>query len=247
MLPFMALIALAIGFFIYHFVFGTNRHRENIQSRYREIVANGITKLLGDNWSHSAHQHLPQRKVEGCFLFNRPIDYYRGDYLISGEIKGKHIEMSEIFTQTETPSIGGRKKYYEDTFNGLFIVVETNKKAENQLVLLPNSLFDSFDKMPLPEVAIDLKKLNKRYRVFSHDQSAATAILGNEFLEKLYAFEKLAGGEIFMELVGNQIYIAIKLRKPLLKTAMTTTLQDFKRVETYHNQNLALLEVIRAV
>ena len=244
-LPFNALLVLAFGYLIYRLAFGSDRVRQNIQKEYQNILLTKLAAFLGEKWTFSKLNYLPQKELNGCYLFGDSIDKYDGDWLFRGDYNGRQLSISPIYAEKEDP-YSGEKKRYLDVFKGYAFVIKTQGEFSGQTMLLPKSFSEDSQR----NYSEALKKLDipgalsKKYSGLTSDSLEGQAILSQSLLEKVEIASKQIGKEILLEMNGDKIFIAFPESKKLMRVSVATTVMNFETANGFYQMLNSILSIL---
>jgi len=92
-------------------------------SDFKSKIIARIVGFIDESLAYRADAHMSLAEFQGCRLFNRRPDRFRGDDWVGGKVDATTIEFSEIHAEYKTESRdskGRRRTHWHTIFKGLF-------------------------------------------------------------------------------------------------------------------------------
>lgn len=162
---------------------------------------------------------------------------------INGFIGGVYIDAFKLNLENKEKDSDGKEQTIE-VFNGLCLKVNFHKKLTGRTYIYVRFDLTSLKrrKFPMGCLPVDLEypDFERFYDAYTTDQIEARYILTPRFIERIWSFHNLIGGESFiMAFDSNGIYILLSGLEPYL-TGAYYKMTDPQFIETYI-KNIALL------
>jgi len=185
------------GNFIIYGVFGicsgfwflANKVKKNFEIKVKKGVIESFLAFFGD-FKWMPRESLPREEIEQSKLIGLITDLKADDYF-QGTHKGLKFVISEFKTWR------GRGKQRHQTFGGIFVKIDMNKKIQGHTIVTEElsvaKQLTTFNKFPLcgvdssglEKVELEDIEFNKMFKVYSTDQVESRYILTTTFMERL--------------------------------------------------------------
>ena len=215
-------------------------------SDFKSKIIARIVGFIDESLAYRADAHMSLAEFQGCRLFNRRPDRFRGDDWVGGKVDATTIEFSEIHAEYKTESRdskGRRQTHWHTIFKGLFFRADFNKDFNGSTVVLPDTaerLFGGLGKwlQSVNFTRSDLIKLEdpdfeREFAVYGDDQVEARYILSTSLMRRILEFKQRTGKRIYLSFVRSCVYVAVPYTKDLFEPRLFRTLLDFEPIQEY--------------
>ena len=229
----------ALGGFVYRFM--TAGYTQGFKEHVITPLIHAIDPHLLYNPRFMVSQHLFERSD----LFKHPVERYRGNDYVKGQVEGVPMEFSDIHAEYRTRDSKGRTQWHT-LFRGLFLVAEFNKHFKGKTVVLPDSAEKTFGTLIggwLQSknfsrdglIRLDDPEFEKHFVVYGNDPIEARYILSHSMMKRILSFQKKLPHPLFVSFNQNHIHVAIATGKDLLEPAIFRSLLDYDQAMEYVN------------
>ena len=253
MIPILIIVFLLISLLMYFFIFGFKRNRTNFRTEYKKIVIGKLMQFINPELAFTPNLFITQNKYDLSKIFLSNPDIYSGEDLVSGKIEKTQVEFCELHTQDRQTDHKGRTTYVT-IFKGLFFIADFNKHFHGQTYVLSDfgeRFLGFFGKLMQninvgrPEVVrLEDPEFEKIFVVYSSDEVEARYILSTSFMERLVEFRKKMNSSVQLSFVGNNIYMAIPMKKNLFEPSLRRTVMNFEDIKEYYKQILFCTSIV---
>lgn len=163
------------------------------------------------NWEYGKHIDIEKEVLKNSLIFGKFRDVETGDCFL-GSYKEVNIKICEKSFYKYWLGIKSRKNKIE-TFDGLVLELDMNKKFSSHTVVLKDSRwFNAFKlKSGYQKVALEDVVFEKEFEVLSKDQVEARYLLTPLFMEQILKLKKLyKGKKIELSFKDSKVLIAVK-------------------------------------
>ena len=220
-------------------------------SQFKEQVIQKIVRFVDPGLTYAQTGCVPKSLFAESRLFQDRADRYEGDDLVSGTIGKTEIQFSEINalhveTTGREQGTGSQKKRKTQTFpifKGLFFVADFNKDFSHNTIVLPDKAEKLFGRIGQKLQGLNRSKgelirledpeFEKLFVVYGEDQIAARYVLSTSLMERISAFRKRVGRDLYLSFVASKLFVAIPYAKPLFEPSLFKTLVDIESIEAY--------------
>lgn len=172
----------------------------DIQSEIQKIIPDAI--------------YQPTEGLSKEFIYSSGIlkkeDRFNSEDYLEGTIRGKRFRSSDVHLQDVRSN--GKTTTVVTVFQGRFFEIDFNKKFENEVYIFPNLVGRFGYHKGLTRVDVESIVFNKRFDVFSKDQTSAFYLLKPRFIERLLEFRERYP-RVRYGFKDHVVYIAIDTRK----------------------------------
>ncbi len=232
---------------------------------FKRMIIKPLIGFLGPGLSYSPEGSIDLYTFRRAEIFQRYVNEFDGEDLISGtlgkteikfsEVKAQYVEENEdslLNTMLESDDsifslLNKRKK---TVFKGLFFAAEFHKDFTGQVLVLPDKAekyFGRFGQMLQSRNALrgELIKMDnaifeQKFVVYGSDQIQARYVLTPAIMDKILEFEKKTGDSTCLSFKNSMLYIAVPCRRNLFEPAYFKSLVDYVQTFRYF-QDLRLM------
>lgn len=211
-----------------------------IASNYRKTVKENIIKdIVKDKYPDGTYNHrdrISQQYINSLNFYQRP-DRHSGEDLITGSFNGVTFKASDIHMEERVEtrdSKGNVQVSYQTIFKGRWYHFEFEREFEHVLQV-KEGRFVGAAARNLKKYETESILFNKKFKVFSSDQSYVFYQLTPVLLEKILELEGMHRGSLQLMYHKNCLDIAvndssdsfeIKLKTPLVKESIAHIIGD---------------------
>ncbi len=253
MIPILIIVFLLISLLMYFFIFGFKRNRTNFRTEYKKIVIGKLMQFINPELAFTPNLFITQNKYDLSKIFLSNPDIYSGEDLVSGKIEKTQVEFCELHTQDRQTDHKGRTTYVT-IFKGLFFIADFNKHFTGQTYVLSDfgerflgffgKLMQNINVGRPDVVRLEDPEFEKIFVVYSSDEVEARYILSTSFMERLVEFRKKMDCSVQLSFVGNNMYMAIPMKKNLFEPSLRRTVMNFEDIKEYYKQILFCTSIV---
>jgi len=194
---------------------------------FKNNVVRKIVEAINPEFQYNPKAHVSTYTYEQSRMFLQRADRYSGDDYVTGKIEKTDFEFSEFKSEykTETTQNGQRKTEWHTIFHGIFFHAEFNKHIEGETFIEPDTaerLFGKFgQKLQFSSkgklVKLENPEFEKRFAVFSTNQTEARYILTPTMMEAMVNIQNKVGRKFHFSFIGNRVYCGVSFNKSLFE------------------------------
>jgi hypothetical protein len=246
---------LVIGVFILSVIMVVRSARElnkkDYKKEFKHKIIEPIIKFISSDLNYFPEKFISEQNFKNSRLFLTPINRYKGDDLVEGQIEKTFFHFSEVHAEEEINSKNG--KSYRTIFHGLFFIADFNKSFEGSTVLLPNRLGNRFTFLRKAAgiirrekfVKLEDPEFMKNFNCYSDDDIKARYILSPALMRRLNEFKsKNSKTPIYISFVDDHLYIGFFYRKNMFEPKYFRSLIDFELIASYFNDIKLVVDVV---
>ncbi len=248
---FLTLIVVpVIGFLVYRKLYVD----EGIPADYKETVVKRMISFMDDSLSYDADGFIDYEEFEKSKLFSLQPDHYTGDDLISGEIDGVPIQLSELMVQYEKADKARKKSKWNTVFNGIFLIAEPPLEFKGRTFILPDRLYKKMGYTGKLTQKYDLRwgkyinptdpEFASKFVVYSDTVLEGERILTEGFMEKIMYLSKKSNAEVFVSCIKNKVFIGVNLQREIFKVNLTAPLYNPKFARSFYDEIYYILNLV---
>jgi hypothetical protein len=238
----------------YYFFFVVKKQFKEYRNYFKQNVVKNIVKLIDPQWQYNATGRISETDYNRSQLFNRRIDSYDGDDLVSGTIDKTDFKFSELHTQyktTKTDSDGKTETDWHTVFKGLFAHADFNKEINGRTFVLPEHASKQFSKfgMSISDggktelVKLENPEFEKIFKVYGTDQIESRYVLTPTMMEAMVNIYKKYDRRVYFSFIGSRVYVAMSFNKDLFEPRILKSGVRFEDIEQM-NEQFNLIQVL---
>jgi len=209
--------------------------------QFKQSVIAPIVRFVNAGLTYSPTDYIPQTLFEASKIFTTEPNQYTGDDRISGKVGDTAIDFSQIKAERETGS--GKNRSRHTIFKGLFFTADFNKRFVGQTLVLPDTaekLFGHVGQMMQSWniardnlIKLEDPEFEQLFVVYGTDQIEARYILSTSLMERIVAFRRKTGRDIYISFLHSKVAVAIPYTRQLFEPKIFTSLLDYSVICEY--------------
>lgn len=210
---------------------------------FKHAVIRRLIEFMEPGLRYFPEQGISKDLFKASKLFQQRIDRYKCEDLIQGRIGRTDIAFSEV--DAEYKSGSGKDETWHTIFKGLFFVGDFHKDFRSRLVVLPDKAEKLFGALGQKFQAINFSRgalvkledpeFEREFVVYGDDQIEARYILSPGMMERITAFRRKMGTEIFLSFFGSRVVVAVSKKEDWFEPLLLGS-ADFSTVLNYAAQ-----------
>ncbi|TAK33748.1 MAG: DUF3137 domain-containing protein [Saprospiraceae bacterium] len=241
-------IGLYIGFLIRRTRKFVQHFKPNVVKLILDFIDDGL--LFGD-LQYDAKGFIPQQRFMESSIFGAKPAVYNGEDYITGRIGDIEFEMCELKVQ-EYSRVRAR---LDHVFRGVFIRAKFVTAPKGTLLAVPRAA--------MPQLADALKnfvaaggenidgfvrndEFREVYTVYGSKNTRVNELLPEELMEFMLKYRQRAG-EIYLSIIGKNIYAAITHEKDILEPKLFQSNVSFDLVREFYEDIYVAIFMVTAL
>ena len=180
--------------------------------------------------------------VKGLQLFDK-FNIYKCDDCITGNYNGLDIKILDLYLERETGS--GKNRSTETIFDGVLLECDCNKKFHSTTIVRLDSLNKLLPPIGLQRVVLEDPLFEKKFDVFSTDQTESRYILTTAFMNRLLKAQKKLGIPVTCSFENRKMYVALHNSKDWFDIDFVN--DSFTDIRTFQKILIDLVEVLSII
>ena len=227
---------------------------KNYYKRFKSEIIEEIIKFINPNLKYNSTEKISQNTYKLSGIFLQGVDRYSGDDYVSGLNGETQIEFSELHTQYKTvtyDSKGRRQEHWHTIFRGIFFSADFNKNFNAKTFVLTDTAEKLFgflgtklqkvNKSHGSLVKLEDPKFEKKFVVYSDDQTEARYLLSPSLMSRVIDFVEKSKKNIQLSFVESRLFIAIPFSKSLFEPRLFGEIIGLNNIiDYYEDLNLAI-------
>jgi len=208
--------------------------------RYKEEVIRKLVKFIEQSLEYSPTKGLPSNEYHRSRFFDRLVDRYRSEDLVSGTLGKTSIQFAEVHTEwkqefKDKDNIEIKLTFWRTIFRGMYFVIDFNKKFEGRTMVLPYTGTKWFNSSEHGElIKLENPDFNKVFTVYGTDQIEARYILSTSLMQRILDLRNKTGN-IYLCFADSLVYIALPLSRNLFEAHLFISFLDYKRISNFYS------------
>lgn len=243
-------LMIPIGFYIAYLLY---RIRQFIQT-FKPNIMNLLLDFIDDSinygtLSYDAKKYISKEKFKASRIFNTSGIFYRGEDYIEGKIGTLDFELCELYVRELSP-VRNRLNY---VFKGVFLHAIFGHHFTGSVVIWPRE-FRQFLTRSIKNFTWDgaenvddeiMNELFKRhFMVYATEGTHVAGILSEPMQENLVKYRKQTGKEVYISIIGSDIFAAITEPKDILEPHIFKSNLSFELVREFFEDIYVILSII---
>lgn len=239
-------IAAILGLGAYLF-FIVKKEQRAYRAIFKQDVVKEIVNLINPDWQYNSDGRISESDYNSSQLFNRRLDKYEGDDLVTGIMEKTDFRFSELHTQyktTKTNSEGKTETEWHTVFKGLFAHADFNKEIKGRTFVLPEHASKQFNKfgMSIDDggktelVKLENPVFEKIFKVYGTDQIESRYVLTPTMMEAMVNIYKKYKRRVYFSFIGSRVYVAMSFNKDLFEPRILKSGVRFEDMEQMNSQ-----------
>ncbi len=239
-----------IGFLVYRKLYVD----EAITADYKETVVKKMIGFMDDSLNYDANGFVSYEDFEQSKLFPLKPDHYIGDDLITGEIDGVPVQLSELLVQYERTDQKRKKQRWNTVFNGIFLIAEPPLTFRGRTFIFPDNLYKK-----MGYTGKIVQKFNLRWGKYINPQNPEFAskfvaysdtvlegerILTKGFMEKILYLQRKSRADVFVSCIENKVYIGVNLNREIFKVNLAAPLYNPNFAKSFYDEIYYILSIV---
>ena len=246
---FFMIIAMALVFFSVKILQTPSLFREN----FKQQVISKVMQQVDESLVYTPRGYLTLSQFLQSKIFHpSAINRYHSEDYAKGKIKETEFSFAEIVAKRESGSGKNRKTHH--VFQGLYFFADFHKHFLYDTYVLPDVAEAGFGFLGRklqkwnmnrpPLVQMEDTRFEKEFVVYSQDQTEARYILSSLMMENIMKLRKQVGRGVALSFVGSKVHITIPMHGKWLEPNFWGSLVQTDQLESYHD---TLKEVVGMV
>lgn len=243
--PILMIIPVVVGMIIGAGVFKLST--AGYCREFKNTIVRGVIEFLEPGLRYEPERGITQEMFRAADLFQQRIDRYQCEDLVEGRLGQTEIAFSEVHAEYKTTSRNGKttQTHWHTIFKGLFFIGDFHKDFHGRMVVLPDTaekflggLGQTLQAMnPSRQLLIKLEdpEFEREFVVYGTDQIEARYLLSPSMMERITAFRRKQGGDVFLAFVGSRVVVAVSTKENLFEPRLFGA-TDFQTLLTYAAQ-----------
>ncbi|MHC4552728.1 MAG: DUF3137 domain-containing protein [Planctomycetota bacterium] len=228
----------------------------NYRSDFKQMVIRPLVDFIDPNLQYTPEGMIDIHTFRRAEIFQRYVNEFDGEDLISGtigktiirfsEVKAYYCEenedslMSSIFkSKDSTGSL--LDQYKHKVFKGLFFAADFHKTFHGQVLVMPDraekyfgrfgSMLQSHNIIRGELMKMDNAEFEHHFVVYGSDQIQTRYVLTPAIMDRILDFKKKTGDSIYLSFKNSKLYIAVPCRRNLFEPKYFKSMVDY--IETF--------------
>jgi len=231
---------IAIGVLAY--LFWKNHYPKigALNVRYKEEVIRKMVKFIDESLEYSPTKGLPSNEYHRSRFFDRLVDRYRSEDMVSGVLGKTSIQFAEVHTEwkkefKDKDNDKMKLTFWRTIFRGMYFVIDFNKKFEGRTTVFPNTDLKSVNRSAHGElIKLENPDFNRLFTVYGTDQIEARYILSTSLMQRILDFRNKTGN-MYLCFADSLVYIAMPLSRNLFEAYLFISFLDYKRMNDFYS------------
>ncbi len=191
---------------------------------------------------------IPIETFQRSGIFAEPASYYKGEDYIEGSVGSAKFEMCEL----DVKKMSYVRPGYDTIFRGIFFYSNFYKITEGTVVIIPKerrqflmSTIKGITKIGGEQVFFDHPEgFMDKFLVYANCDIEPEKLLSQSILESILEYQSLTQKDIYVSIVGSEIYIAVSEPKDILEPNLLSSNANFELVKDFFEDLMLIISII---
>jgi hypothetical protein len=210
-LLFPLIVAVIIGGVVFRLA--TSGYRND----FKHTIIRSIIEFLEPGLRYNPDFGISKELFRAGDMFRHKIDRYHSEDMVQGKVGQTDIAFSEVHAEYKTGS--GKDTHWHTIFKGLVFIGDFHKDFRGRMVVLPDTAEKLFGGLGQKLqgwnlsrnslIKMDDPEFEREFVVYGTDQVESRYILSPSLMERICAFRKKIGTQLFLGFAGSRVFVAI--------------------------------------
>jgi len=218
------------------------KKREEPDEMYKDMAE------AGRRLRYDYKKFIPIERFQQSGIFAEPPTFYKGEDYIEGSVGSAEFEMCEL----NVKKLSYVKAGYDTIFRGVFFYSNFHKIAKGMVVILPKddrqylmTTIKGITKRGGQQESISYPEgFDDEFLVYSNCDVEVEKLLSEEIFESIFNYKVKTGKDIYVSVVGSEIYIAVSHSEDILEPNFFTSNLSFHLVREFFEDLMLIISII---
>lgn len=191
---------------------------------------------------------IPAERFQRSGIFVEPPSYYKGEDYIEGSVGSAKFEMCEL----DVKKMSYVRPGYDTIFRGIFFYSNFYKIADGTVVIMPKekrqflmSTIKGITKIGGEQVVFsEPEGFMDEFLVYANCDIDPDKLISQSILESILEYQSLTQKDIYVSIVGSEIYIAVSEPKDILEPRLLRSNANFELVKDFFEDLMLIIAII---
>jgi hypothetical protein len=191
---------------------------------------------------------IPIERFQKSGIFVEPPSYYKGEDYIEGSVGSAKFEMCEL----DVKKMSYVRPGYDTIFRGIFFYSNFYKIANGSVVIMPKekrqfliSTIKGITKIGGEQVFFsEPEGFMDEFLVYANCDIDPDKLISQSILESILEYQSLTQKDIYVSIVGSEIYIAVSEPKDILEPRLLQSNANFELVKDFFEDLMLIISII---
>jgi len=243
-------LLIPIGFYMAYLAYQFRKFRETFKPNVINLVLDFMDNDVNyGTLKYDEKKFISKKEFIGSQIFGSPADQYGGEDYIEGQLGEMPFKMCELNVR-EFSKVRTRLNY---VFRGVFMHATLNLKLSGKVLVLPREFrqyltrsIKNFNKMG--GKSVDHHMVNEDFRetflTYATKDSPYRSLLSPEMQEAIVDYSYKTGKDIYVSILGKEIYIAVTNDKDILEPFIFQSNVSFDLIREFFEDIQMMIMII---
>lgn len=191
---------------------------------------------------------IPIETFQRSGIFAEPASYYKGEDYIEGSVGSAKFEMCEL----DVKKMSYVRPGYDTIFRGIFFYSNFYKIADGTIVIIPKerrqflmSTIKGITKIGGKKIEFkEPKGFMDEFLVYANCDIDPDKLISQSILKSILEYQSLTQKDIYVSIVGSEIYIAVSEPKDILEPRLFHSNANFELVKDFFEDLMLIISII---
>ena len=243
-------LLIPVGFYMTYLVYQFQKFRSTFKPNVMNLVLDFMDNDVNyGTLKYEEEKFIPKKEFLGSKIFVTTADEYKGEDYIEGQLGELPFRMCELKVK-EFSKVRTRLNY---VFRGVFMHATLNYEVHGSILILPREFrqyltrtIKQFNRLGGKNVEDHLSNylFNEAFLTYATEDAPFRQLLSPEMQEAIVEFRERTEKEIYMSILGKEIYIAVTEHKDLMEPFIFQSNVSFDLIREFFEDVQLMIQIV---
>ncbi len=228
-----------------YYIYRKRYYDDSIPDDFKNTAVAQLVNFASEELSYDPEGFVDFEDFRASELYPLTPDHYGGDDLMTGEVDGKPVTISELIVQVQDQDFRAKEKdNWITTFKGLFMVIDFGQEFPYRTFVFSDQiqqklgysgrLMQAGNVMYGFYVNTHDSEFSDRFVVYCENEIEGERLITKRFKEELIQLQDNTGCDIHLSLLGSKVYIAIERELDFFAIDLNRSLLDLDYIASFY-------------
>ena len=243
-------LLIPVGFYMTYLVYQFQKFKDTFKPNIINLVLDFMDNDVNyGTLKYDENKAIPKKEFLASRIFVTPANEYKGEDYIEGKLGELPFEMCELNVR-EFSKVRTRLNY---VFRGVFMHATMNQNILGKILILPREFrqyltrsIKGFNVLGGRNVDDQLGNQNftQAFLTYATEDAPFRSLLSPEMQQAILDYKKRTGKEIYLSIIGKEIYIAVTEDKDLLEPFIFQSNVSFDLIREFFEDIQLMIQIV---
>ena len=243
-------LLIPAGFYVSYLAYQFKKFKDTFKPNVINLVLDFIDNDVNyGTLKYQENKFIPKNEFLESLIFVTSADEYHGEDDIKGKLGELPFEMCELNVR-EFSKVRTRLNY---VFRGVFMHATLNQKVSGKILVLPAAFrqylsrtIQNFNRLRGKDVRehLEITEFRENFLVYATDDAPFRTLLSSDMQKAIVDYTKRTKKEIYISILGKEIYIAVPENKDLLEPFIFQSNVSFDLIREFYEDIQLMIQIV---